>query len=593
MNRWHDRQVLECGSPLPLWRSWIIESARGLAQSKTLTRHWGRFMALMRVHCWRSEIPMNRTAPERPQTTEITVAGIITLAAIILHGLFLACAGALWRDEAGGVALATVSSFGEFWNSLTHDSFPALFPLIVRAWGGIGLGTNDFTLRLLGVLTGLCLLAVLWRSARAFDCRSPLIALALVGTNAAIVQWGDSLRGYGLGSALAALCLAEVWSLVRQPTLRQFAVASGIGVLSVNCLYQNAFLLLAASLSAAIVCLRRKRSRTAWLALAAGLPAAISLLPYLRPLVAAQQWWIVEKTGFKTALAGDTLSDAMSTPPILGILVWIVAVFATCGMGISRLGRRAPDRGGDFREDAGLFAGLAAIIGTVGFLIFVANAGLPTQPWYWISWLTFMAVCCQGAFGRRLGRYGRRGILAAGGLAALSAISAVWPVTARMTNMNSVAEHLRQHSGPNDLIIVYPWYCGISFERYYQGNTPWRTLPDIADHRFHRYDLLKVRLQEADALRPVHEEIRSRLRAGNRIWMVGALPPAVAGERAPRLPPAPEAPSRWFDEPYTYAWGRQTAELLQETAGTLEKVPLPSRHSRRYEVVRLAVTPER
>jgi hypothetical protein len=48
MNRWHDRQVLECGSPLPLWRSWIIESVRGLAQSKTLTRHWGRFMASMR-----------------------------------------------------------------------------------------------------------------------------------------------------------------------------------------------------------------------------------------------------------------------------------------------------------------------------------------------------------------------------------------------------------------------------------------------------------------------------------------------------------------------------------------------------------------
>jgi hypothetical protein len=60
MNRWHDRQVLECGSPLPLWRSWVIESARGLAQSKTLTRHWGRFMAPMRVRSRRSRLPMNR-----------------------------------------------------------------------------------------------------------------------------------------------------------------------------------------------------------------------------------------------------------------------------------------------------------------------------------------------------------------------------------------------------------------------------------------------------------------------------------------------------------------------------------------------------
>jgi hypothetical protein len=63
MNRWYDRQVLECGSPLPLWRSWAIESARGLAQSKTLTRHWGRFMAPMHVRSWRSKLPMNQPTP--------------------------------------------------------------------------------------------------------------------------------------------------------------------------------------------------------------------------------------------------------------------------------------------------------------------------------------------------------------------------------------------------------------------------------------------------------------------------------------------------------------------------------------------------
>ncbi len=28
--------VLDCASPLALWKSWVVESARGLAHSKTL-----------------------------------------------------------------------------------------------------------------------------------------------------------------------------------------------------------------------------------------------------------------------------------------------------------------------------------------------------------------------------------------------------------------------------------------------------------------------------------------------------------------------------------------------------------------------------
>jgi hypothetical protein len=36
MNYSYCRKVLDCASPLALWRSRVVESARGLAQSKTL-----------------------------------------------------------------------------------------------------------------------------------------------------------------------------------------------------------------------------------------------------------------------------------------------------------------------------------------------------------------------------------------------------------------------------------------------------------------------------------------------------------------------------------------------------------------------------
>jgi hypothetical protein len=360
-------------------------------------------------------------------------------------------------------------------------------------------------------------------------------------------------------------------------------MASAAGTLSVQCLYQNAFLLLALCLSAFIVCTRRKQGRAAWLVIGSGLPAAVSLLPYVRPLIHAQQWWIVEKAGFNTALAWSTLSEAMATPPILGIVAWVVVVIATCGLGITRLGRRVSEEK-DSREDIGLYAGLAAIAGSVGFLVFVANAGLPTQPWYWLSWLAFMAVCGQAAFGRKLARYGRRGVVATGVLAGLAFVTSVVPVTERMTNIDQIAAHLEKNAGPNDLIVVYPWYCGVSFNRYYKGTTPWKTIPELEDHRFHRYDLLKIRLQQVDALRVVHETIRRTLQSGSSVWLVGGLPPPVRGEqRAPVLPPAPEGPQRWFDEPYNYSWGRQTAEFIETTAGTTETVPLPEGRFMRYE----------
>jgi hypothetical protein len=38
LNRSRCRQVLECASPLALWELWVVESARGLVNSETLTR---------------------------------------------------------------------------------------------------------------------------------------------------------------------------------------------------------------------------------------------------------------------------------------------------------------------------------------------------------------------------------------------------------------------------------------------------------------------------------------------------------------------------------------------------------------------------
>jgi len=112
-----------------------------------------------------------------PARWKITNAVSISVAAIIFHILFLAHAGGLWRDEAGGVQLATLSSLGEVWHELAHDSFPGLYVLMLRGWSSLGLGGSDCSLRSFGCFVGLSLLgAILW-NARALGFRTPLMAL--------------------------------------------------------------------------------------------------------------------------------------------------------------------------------------------------------------------------------------------------------------------------------------------------------------------------------------------------------------------------------------------------------------------------------
>jgi len=65
----------------------------------------------------------------------------------------------------------------------------------------------------------------------------------------------------------------------------------------------------------------------------------------------------------------------------------------------------------------------------------------------------------------------------------------------------------------------------------------------------------------------------STVASGNAVWIVGRLPPPEPDEKEPPvLPPAPGAPTGWFDEPYTYVWGRQTDHFVRTRLGRFEAV---------------------
>src|SRR4029450_7113935 len=164
-------------------------------------------------------------------------------------------------DEVDLVHLSLLPSVSEVWQNLPHDSCPILMHLVVRAWSAAGFGNTDPSLRVLGLYVGLFLLLAFWLSSWTMRNGAPLLALTLAGLNVTIIRAGDSLRGYGLGSALAVLALAVIWRLTCRPRLATFSCAVAVAVLSVQSLYQNAFFVFAACCGGFVLCALERRWR--------------------------------------------------------------------------------------------------------------------------------------------------------------------------------------------------------------------------------------------------------------------------------------------------------------------------------------------
>src|SRR5216110_1464051 len=242
-------------------------------------------------------------------------AALTTLFAVYLNVLFFLNAGGLWRDEVDLVHLSLLPSFSQVWQNLPHDSCPILIHLTVRAWSAApSLGNTDAGLRVLGLYVGLLLLLTFWFASWTMRNGAPLLAVTLAGLNVTMVRAGDSLRGYGLGSALAVLTLAVIWRLSCRPSLPAFSCAVAIAVLSVQSLYQNAFFVFAACCGGFVLCALERRWRDTLPIFAVGAATAASLLPYIPLIIRAQDWYIVAKLGFRFSHGWEKLLVATSSP---------------------------------------------------------------------------------------------------------------------------------------------------------------------------------------------------------------------------------------------------------------------------------------
>ncbi len=498
---------------------------------------------------------------------ELLAAFALSLWVLLLHGLFLFHAGPLWRDEVGTIDFASFPTLSGLWQHLQYDNFPPLFVGLARLWTLAGL-SGDFNYRLLGFLVGTGTLGVFWFAARSCGARTPLLALALYAVNPLAVRVGDAMRPYGLGYALTLLALTLTWKFVERPSARSWLWAALASVLSVQCLYQNAFFLAAFGLACCVVALARRQWKIMAQTAALGLISALSLLPHVPNIIKGRDWQGIGFHQVHPAEVGRALVEAVNASGPW--LVWFWAALAVLALATALiLAVRS-------RAWQMLYFGAALLAAVLFYGLFLENVGLQQRSWYFLLLLAPAALAIDiilaGPVAPRM-RLGRAGLALL--LAASSIPAAYAAVQVRQTNADLVAEALRQNARPGDLILVSPWYYGVALQRYYTNH--FDTIPpmSVADIRIHRYDLMKKQMMAENPIGPLLDQARQTLRSGHVFWLVGDFRFPPPGQPQPLLPPYREdmvmdVAAAW----YFSSWMFQFSQMVQSHVPSQAQVVL-------------------
>jgi hypothetical protein len=510
-------------------------------------------------------------------------------------------AGPLWRDETAGLNLAHMPSLRDIWQNLHFDSFPLLWPLLVRGCGMLGLADSDMGIRILGLAVGLFFLASLWMCQRWIGGRSPSLGIALLGALPAFIFIVGANRAYGLASCLLVLSFGKIWQVLESPTKSRIIVAGFICLLFAHCVYYDVIYLGAMLVAGALVAIRWRRWKILWAMAGIGLVAGVSLfvyLPVIRRVPEHLPFW--QSPFFDAATLWNGLRDALaarsSANPhgATGPQIWIWIGLLLPGIMLAVVLQRTHARQTESevvskstnreRSDRALFCATSVILGVILYIGFLLKLRYFMQPWYYIEILILCAISLDGILTANWPTLRPWGLLRVGFLVVMMMLN-FWPAWAeahtRRSNLDVVAGFLNQNASAGDLIVVQEAWEGITFDRYYRGRAQWLSVPPIDSHQVYRIDLAIAQMSQPEAMTPVLHAITNALTSGQHVWVVGSIPIARwkdAPTGPTQLPPLPsELPTRWWLGSYLYWWNQQVTTLLLDHAqqGQVETIAAP------------------
>jgi len=510
-----------------------------------------------------------------------SLAGVLAT----FHALQWWHSGALWRDEVNSVNAARALLADGLFNSLTNDSFPVMWPVLLRLWLEVVRFEHDFAIRFLGLAVGLGLLASLFATSRWTRSGVPIASTILVGMNSVIFLHGDAVRGYGVGLLALVLLYGRVVRTVETPTRRNGGWLVVSALAATQLAFANAPAFGSIGGAAILVCLARRKWRALGMLSAASAIAALSLLPYVPIFEAHGRWFDLVR---RPQTFGQILSVAragFAPSGIPSLVAWsVLSALAASGLCIA-----ARKRGWRGLTDAQAIAMAAAPLTMVVFAVYFKTWSSPLNPWYFVSPIAVLAMTIETGLASLddLGSVTRLLRAAVLFVAAVFASVTLWPVVGnRMTNVDLIARTLEARASERDLVLVMTWQAEVTFDRYYRGRSPWVTVPDFgpADaaaagwppgnlHRFQPYLLYKARVAQSDPIRALLGRVRSTLESGGRIWIIGPIRFLNPGETPMQLPPAPSPQWGWYAAAYEWVWSQQVAYEIQTHARDIQAVP--------------------
>ena len=166
------------------------------------------------------------------------------------------------------------------------------------------------------------------------------------------------------------------------------------------------------------------------------------------------------------------------------------------------------------RSDLALFCVTSVVLGIIGYFGFLLKLQFFMQPWYYVDILILCAISLDGILSASWPALRPWGFMRIGFLVVMMILNArpAWAEAhTRRSNLDVVATFLGHNASVGDLIVVQDVWEGITFNRYYRGQTHWLSVPPIDSHEVHRIDLVMAEMTQPEAITPVLHAITSTL----------------------------------------------------------------------------------
>ncbi len=483
-------------------------------------------------------------------TVKNSITATAAILIVFLHLQVLVYGGGLWRDEASSAALASRSFGTGIHDDLKYDSYPPVSTIIFHGWSKIS--NSDISFRILGFLIGITILGAFFYNSYLMGISVPFLSLSFFGFNFIAVHYGDSIRPYGLGILFILVTFGLVWKFATtSDTWKLFVLTTMFAILSVQTMYQNSFLLFACCIAGMLVAYLNKNYTKVWEIFSVGLISAVSLIPYIGFIRYATGWSSIAKVSSGAMNLKSVLADALglSMPIILIILILILVASVLKNRKMISL-----------RKDLFIYSLVALLAGGISYLTFLQIVRVPAQVWYFIPILAFVGICADAIFTTLFEKFKYSdSIMAFVFIIFLFILNQNDPsfLESRFTNVDLIVNQVSDYADDKDLIVINPWQMGVSFNRFYKGQTKWITFPEFSDHTIFRYDIMKQKMSETDPIEPSMATIRSTLSNGGKVWVIGDLG---------KEPQYSVKPAGGFMNPYLNYWTNELTSNLQEHA---------------------------